>query len=89
MNAPTISIPMQPMESSNIHSHGYDANNRTLAVQFKNGGLYHYNDVPPAVAADFANAKSAGSFFAKEIRFNYESTRIETDPEPKAEDDAA
>ena len=83
MATPTIT--MQPTDSSNIAAHGYDPATKTLAVQFKSGSLYHYDNVPEEVANEFKNAKSAGSFFAKSIRGNFEALRIE----PEAEGDQA
>lgn len=35
--------------SSNIASIGYDETSETLEIEFKNGGVYQYFDVPQGV----------------------------------------
>ncbi|WP_429562079.1 KTSC domain-containing protein [Paraburkholderia sp. MM6662-R1] len=64
---------MDSVESSQIHSIGYDSATNTLAVRFKgkNGeptSLYHYANVTPANFVAFKNAKSIGSHFYKHIK---------------------
>ena len=41
-----VTVHLTPCKSSTIESLGYDPVTRTLAVKFKNGGVYHYHDVP-------------------------------------------
>ncbi|MBU9618114.1 KTSC domain-containing protein [Burkholderia multivorans] len=67
------SIEMQPIESSQIHSIGYDAQSQTLAVRFKSRdgaptSLYHYYDVNQANFDAFKNAESHGSHFYRHIK---------------------
>lgn len=82
-NKPAMpAIAMQPVQSSMLAVHGYDASSRTLAVEFKGGGTYHYTDVPPEVVADMLAAGSIGGFFAKNIRGKFTSTKLE---KPKGE----
>lgn len=84
-------IPMTPVESSQILCRGYDAETQTLAVQFKKkdgspGGVYHYDNVPVDVWAEWCNADSAGSHFYKHIKPRsdiYPFTRI---PDEQTED---
>lgn len=64
-------------ESSQISGFGYDAESRTLAVQFPGRGVtpgstYHYANVPPEVFAEFQAAESKGTFFGKNIRGKYD-----------------
>jgi KTSC domain-containing protein len=75
----TPNITMTPIESSNIAATGYDADTRTLAVQFKNGGLYHYHDVPAEIAGGFGEAESRGQFFQNAIRGQFKHTKIPAD----------
>jgi hypothetical protein len=37
----------EAVTSSNIASIGYDEDSQTLEIEFLNGGLYQYFDVPP------------------------------------------
>ena len=67
-------IPLAPRKSTNIKATGYDAATKTLAVQFVNGVVWHYADVPAALAEELHAAPSIGSFFGKKIRGEFEST---------------
>lgn len=68
--APTIS--MCNCESSLLDSYGYDAESKTLAVKFKNGGkTYHYPDVPADVFDNLSKAESSGQFFLGKIKPHY------------------
>lgn len=64
---------LTPVKSSAIKAHGYDAASRTLAVQLISGKVYHYTDVPPETAAEFAAAESIGRAYSSLIRgkFNH------------------
>lgn len=46
MNKAPAPIPMKPVKSSQVHSHGYDPVTKTLAVKFNTGSLYHYHVCP-------------------------------------------
>ena len=91
---PTITL--CPCESSRIHAHGYDAETKTLALQFKikdgkPGATYHYAGVEPETYDDLKAAESLGKFFGSRITaknedggLRYPHTRV-AEP-PKAED---
>jgi hypothetical protein len=74
MNIPNI--PLTPCQSSNIAAHGYDPASKTLALQFKGGGVYHYHDVPAEVAAGLSNAESIGKYVSQSIRGQFKHTAI-------------
>lgn len=74
MTTPTI--PMTACESSNVAAHGYDATTKTLALQFKSGGLYHYHDVPADVAAGLTEAKSIGQYVGQSIKNQFKHSKI-------------
>ncbi len=62
--------------SSNIASIGYDQKTKTLEVEFLNGSIYQYFDVPQAVYEEFIRAESKGKYLAYQIKGNYRYTRI-------------
>jgi hypothetical protein len=68
-------IPLCKCESSQISGFGYDAESKTLAVNFKHGGLYHYSAVPADVFAKMQSAESAGSFLHKHIKGTFNFTK--------------
>lgn len=47
-----------------------------LYVRFRPGAVYRYDNVPERVAAELAQAASAGKYFAAEIRNAYKSTKV-------------
>lgn len=55
-------------ESSNISRIGYDEANRVLKIEFKNGSLYDYFDVPVNVFEGMRNAPSKGQYLAQQVK---------------------
>ena len=52
----------QYVSSSNIASIGYDASEMVLEVEFLNGSIYQYFDVPQSVYDGLMSASSHGSY---------------------------
>ena len=75
-------ITFKPVKSSNLKAIGYDGATKRLAVQFSGGAIYHYEDVPPEVYADFDKAESAGRFFMGKIRNAFTGVK-QPDPQPE------
>lgn len=68
-----VSIPLTPVDSSQINAIGYDAASKTLAIQFKGysgkvGATYHYANVTPAQFAEFNKADSKGRWFGAHLK---------------------
>jgi hypothetical protein len=61
----------QSVISSNVASVGYDAATRALEVEFRNGGVYTYRDVPAEVAAGLVAADSVGGYLSRYIKGRY------------------
>lgn len=55
------------VKSSNIHSVLYDTFSSILTLEFKNGDIYYYYNVPESIYLDFLNAPSKGKFAHKHI----------------------
>ena len=66
----------QPVNSSDICSVGYDAESRILEIEFHSGGIYHYAKVPEKLYRGLMQASSKGSYFHRNIRERYPTTRI-------------
>lgn len=49
----------------------YDASTQTLAVTFKTGRKYVYENVPPDIANELQTAPSLGQYFNWRIRDQY------------------
>tara|TARA_R110002049_G_scaffold272440_1_gene449970 strand:+ start:2417 stop:2629 length:213 start_codon:yes stop_codon:yes gene_type:complete len=56
------------VESSNLASVGYDAENEILEIEFNNGGVYQYFDVPENVYEELMSASSHGQYFDRNIK---------------------
>jgi hypothetical protein len=51
------------VKSSNLQSVGYDEETRILEVEFKNGDVYQYLNVPVSIFTGLLSATSKGSYF--------------------------
>lgn len=68
-------------ESSTLHWARYDADTRTLEVDFrgKDGAkvsTYRYDGVPVKLFAQLATATSRGAYFAAHIRGRFPTTKL-------------
>lgn len=66
----------QAVSSSNIAAIGYDGDSATLEVEFNNGAVYQYFDVPEHVFNDFLSADSVGAYLANNIKGQYRYSRV-------------
>ena len=74
--AATGSIPLTPVQSSNLAAIGYDAEARELRVQFQSGHIYSYVEVPPETWAQFQAADSKGRFYGLSIKGKYPTEKV-------------
>lgn len=65
-----------PVSSSNIASVGYDPESATLEVEFHDGSIYQYFDVPAHVAEGLVTTSSVGSYLAAHIKGVYRYARV-------------
>jgi hypothetical protein len=47
---------------------GYDEESETLEVEFKNGTLYQYFDVPKSIFIGLIGADSVGGYLAENVK---------------------
>jgi len=64
------------VDSSNIASIGYDPETMTLEVEFTNGNVYQYFDVPPSLHENLMLADSKGKFLHTQIKGLYRYARL-------------
>lgn len=62
---------MHDVDSSNLQRVGYDPEDRTLAIEFKNGDTYNYEEVPEFVYEELMRSSSLGTYFHQNIRNTY------------------
>lgn len=69
--------PQTTASSSALSGFGYSAINQILDIEFGNGGIYRYSNVPASIYEDLLNATSQGSFFNTYVRDAFIYERLE------------
>jgi hypothetical protein len=64
------------VRSSNIRSVGYDSDDMTLEIEFPDGGIYRYFNVPAHVHEGLMRASSKGSYFHDHIKEHYRFRKV-------------
>ena len=65
-----------PVTSSHVASVGYDLNTMTLEVEFRNGAVYQYFDVPETEYQHLMSASSVGTYLNQNIKASYRYAQI-------------
>jgi len=66
----------ETVSSSNIVSIGYDSPSQILEVEFMNGSIYQYYNVPQSIYDAFLSASSKGQFLAYQIKNAFPFSRV-------------
>jgi len=72
----TSRIPRQSVQSTAIAKVVYSKRRRILEIEFVNGAVYRYLDVPIAVYRDPISAESKARFYDSNIRKHYRSVLV-------------
>jgi uncharacterized protein len=64
------------VDSSNIESIGYDPQSQTLEIEFQNGHIYQYFDVPEPVYQNLMAAGSHGKYFSDNVKGYFRYARM-------------
>ena len=64
-------ITLIPVESSNIHSVGYNSTKKKAKVKFKSGQVYEILDVTPPVWSEFMASESKGKAYNQLFKGKY------------------
>jgi len=64
------------VESSTVLSIGYEPTSSTLEVEFKNGGIYQYYNVPEPIYHALMSADSKGKFLNEYVKPAYPYSRV-------------
>lgn len=67
----------QTVSSGNIRSIGYDVKFQTLEIEFQDGGVYQYFNIPESAYNALMSASSHGSYFHCSIKDQYQCTKIQ------------
>ena len=69
-------ISRQPVESTAIAKIGYSKRRHILEIEFVNGAVYRYFDVPATAYRDLTSAESKAGFYDLNIRRHYRSVLV-------------
>lgn len=64
-------IPRQSVASSNLSAVGYSEPTQELDIEFHNGSIWRYYDVPAETHQEFVNAGSIGQFYNRKIKGSF------------------
>jgi hypothetical protein len=67
---------MTPVSSTNLASVGYDPTTHVLCIEFRNGGVYEYYNVPESEYQGLMSASSKGAYHHQHIKGRYSYSRI-------------
>jgi len=67
---------MNSVSSTNVSAIGYDNGTQTLQVEFNDGSVYQYFDVPEHVYNDLMSASSAGTYLHQNVKGTYRYSRV-------------
>lgn len=67
---------LTPIESSMFSGHAYDPATRKLTLQYKNGSVHEYDDVPMEKYETMVGNASPGRYFNQRIRGLHVSRKI-------------
>ena len=69
-------IPREPVQSRAIAKIGYSKRRHILEIEFVNGAIYRYLDIPLSVHRDLMSAESKARFYDSNIRKHYRSVLV-------------
>jgi hypothetical protein len=69
-------IPRKPVQSTAIAKVGYSKRQHILEIEFVNGAVYRYLDVPPATYRGLMSARSKAQFYDFNVKGHYRSIPI-------------
>ncbi|MEH6770038.1 KTSC domain-containing protein [Maribacter arcticus] len=64
------------VESSMIRSYGFDSSSSILEIEFNNGVIWQYFDVPESTYYEMKSAGSCGKFFNANIKDQYAESQV-------------
>jgi hypothetical protein len=64
------------VESTIIKSFGFENSSSTLEIEFNNGAVWQYYDVPESLFYEMKSAGSCGKFFNASIKGQYTESQV-------------
>jgi hypothetical protein len=70
-------VERQTVKSRILRSVGYDEPAKTMEIEFQNGLLYLFSDVPPKVHKELMRSPEIGKYFTDKVRTKFRSKLVE------------
>ena len=67
-----------PVKSSFFHSVGYNKKSQILEIEFLNGTIYEYSEIPKKLHEGLMAASSLGKYYNQYIKGQFSSKRLES-----------
>jgi hypothetical protein len=77
-------IRREPLASTALATAGYSKRLHIMEIEFCNGAIYRYLDVPAAVYRDFMSAESKAQYYDWNIKGHYQALRLQSVTEQAA-----
>jgi hypothetical protein len=71
-----ILLERQPVKSRILRSVGYDDAAKILEIEFQNGLIYQFLDVPLKVHADLMHSGEIGKYFSEKVRPRFQTKQV-------------
>jgi len=66
------------VKSSFFHSVGFNKKSQILEIEFSNGGLYEYSEIPKKIHEGLMAASSLGKYYNQYIKGQFPSKKLES-----------
>lgn len=64
------------VNAGDLSSVGYDADTQTLEIEFRDGDIYQYHNVPFDIYNGLLHATSHEDYFQASVKNSYSSTKV-------------
>ena len=72
----TSRIHREPLSSTALSAAGYSKRLHVMELEFRNGAIYRYLDVPAAIYREFQLADSKAQYYVWHVKGQYRSLRL-------------
>ncbi len=67
---------MKTVDSTNVHSIGYDKNEQEMIVELHDGTCYKFENVPESVNVELFENSFSEDIFVKKVKYNFDFKKI-------------
>jgi len=71
-----IHLERLPVKSRILRSVGYDASTKILEIEFQNGLVYQFLNVPLKVSSDLMRSDEIGKYFTDKVRSRFQTKQV-------------